>query len=109
MNQPFTLSINGEAILAAEGLTLQVLSVEDSRCPKGANCVVIGEAKVKLALSRAGKALGTLELIIPAHPKTTYLGGYYLRLLDVLPYPDTNTVSKPAKTVRLEVQKTPFR
>lgn len=109
MNQPFTLSVGGEATFA-EGLTLRVLDVQDSRCPKGVNCVVVGEAKVKLALTKGHKALGTLELIIPARPKTVgQIGGYYLRLLGVLPYPDMNTVSKPAQTVRLEVQKTPFK
>ncbi|MER3483745.1 MAG: hypothetical protein C4332_11930 [Meiothermus sp.] len=110
--QPFSLLIGQKASLDSGNLTVRVLGIQDSRCPKGVTCIVAGEAKVRLGLSEKGKSLGALELTLSAAPdpkNTGHLGSYYLRLLDVQPYPNANTVSKPARTVRLEVQKTPFK
>jgi hypothetical protein len=54
----------GRQVAAAkENLTLKfVVILEDSRCPEGVQCIWAGNARIELAVTRAGEDTTSLEL-----------------------------------------------
>lgn len=70
--------------------------LEDSRCPDGAVCVWEGNAKVQLALSGIGMGKHSIELNTnQSFPTDTTINHLNISLVNVVPYPDINTVIKP--------------
>ncbi|SDB62769.1 hypothetical protein SAMN03097699_2762 [Flavobacteriaceae bacterium MAR_2010_188] len=55
----------GESI-EVEGISLKLIKVVDSRCPKAVMCVRAGEAKVVLEISKNGKLIGNKEIVFQA-------------------------------------------
>src|SRR6185436_17452777 len=88
-------------------LTLCVDSIpEDSRCPSDAVCIWAGRAVVKFSLRKDDQtypfALSTLSM--PAsYKKDTTLLGIKIELMNVYPYPKTNS-STPYNKKRVEVK-----
>jgi hypothetical protein len=72
-------------------LSIEVKSVTDSRCPKGANCFWEGEVRVNLTLIDGGNSMDTC-LVLPSHPMVQFMN-YSVELIDVTPYPDLNNQS----------------
>ena len=109
LEEPFTLHI-GEQKMASEdnNMVLHFSQVkEDSRCPKGVNCVWEGEVVTELILGELGK--DTLDLIFRPGREKASVGrsmGYHFRLIEVNPYPtkglDMDTVNY---NIVLEVKK----
>ncbi len=58
INEPVSLPVGKSCVIAAENLQLTFLRVvEDSRCPKGAQCIWAGQAIIALSIKKdAGPA-----------------------------------------------------
>jgi hypothetical protein len=98
------MALSNGTTKVCRGVTLHVNSIQDSRCPKGAQCIWAGQADVQLRLSKK-KASRTVNLMISAGSGTPQnsaqvtlkAASYRVTLQDVIPYPGTD--STPAKAV----------
>ena len=64
--------------------------VEDSRCPKGTNCVWAGNAKIKIEVKRNGSAAQTIELNTGMGDKSARYDGLLIELISLTPEPANN-------------------
>ena len=71
---------NGEISVTFEAVT------EDSRCPRGVQCVWQGNASVRLALE-SGDETEVVILGTALEPRRASFAGYTLGLRDLAPYP----------------------
>lgn len=109
LEKPFSLQV-GEQKAAANTSDMVVhftQVTDDSRCPKGVNCVWEGEAVAELVLGKLGT--DTLALTYrPGREKASVgrASGYSFRLLEVNPYPEKgNTIKKEDYEIVLEIKK----
>jgi hypothetical protein len=92
LNQNFVLRVGQEATVAEQKLNVKFVSVlEDSRCPKGVNCIWAGNVRVQLQVSKARSKPAKVELSLnprdaPDGEASNY-GDYKLKLVSVEPYP----------------------
>jgi uncharacterized Zn finger protein len=92
LNQNFVLRVGQEALIADQKLTVKFVSVtEDSRCPKGVNCIWAGNVRVKLQVTKAKSKPFKVELSLnprdfPDGESSDY-GNYRIKLSGVDPYP----------------------
>ena len=96
LDRPFTLKAGTSVSLEAERLTVafdRLLS--DSRCPKGVNCIVAGEAVVRISLSKAGSAREGRDLQTTADGAEATYGAYRIKLVAVDPYPIADRQTAP--------------
>ena len=101
--QDLALAVGGSAQVGVT--TIQVVAIQDSRCPGGAACITAGDVVMVLAFSGAGYArTDTLRLNAP--PKTSTYGGLTFQPTTVLPYPDIGSPDAP-KTLSLHVSLAP--
>jgi len=109
VDKNFVLGIGQEGATADGKLKIKFLSVaEDSRCPKGVNCIWEGNARVVLEAGTSGGKAVKLEL--NTSPREGAAGGeygqYLIKLVDVAPYPVEGQTNKPGNyTVTLVVSK----
>ncbi len=89
VNRQIKIKINQQKTVAGR-LSIKVLSVEDSRCPTGTQCVWAGNAKVRIRVRNARGATQIFELNTYQKPKTVRFGGYEIGLEDVNPHPANN-------------------
>jgi hypothetical protein len=94
----FVLGVGQEGLTADGKLKIKFVSVpEDSRCPKGVNCIWAGNARVVLEVGNSGGKAVKLEL--NTSPREGAAGGahgqYLIKLVDVAPYPVSGQTSKP--------------
>jgi hypothetical protein len=78
------------SVISSEQLSLELSSVEDSRCPPKVQCVQAGQVTVTVRLQRAGEASELVTLGMPgtaARPGEARALGYRLTLQDVSPRP----------------------
>src|SRR5262245_16856015 len=62
LNQSFTLKVGSSTSVDGEGIQVGFDSVvSDSRCPKGAQCIVAGDATIRVWLARTSQARETGE------------------------------------------------
>ncbi|PSB50855.1 hypothetical protein [Chamaesiphon polymorphus] len=120
LGKPVRVALGSKAVFSADRLEITVLGIRDGRCRKDRLCTWPGEAKVTLNVQQAGKNFGDFDLRLgvgysdyfdPSNIKK--VGGYYVRVLEIDPYPgsiDSKSIdSKAIQTVTLQVQKTPFK
>jgi hypothetical protein len=94
VNKEFKLRFGGDAAVG-DGLKVKFSAlVEDSRCPKGVDCIWEGNAKIKVELSGAGKESATFELNTNVEPKSASGAGYEISLLKLDPYPNADARPK---------------
>jgi hypothetical protein len=101
MSSPWTVTVSRErgATLPGEALTVDLQSVNDTRCAAEVQCVWAGVAEVTLRVSKDGAAPGTLVIgtlpSSPANPpaKHTY-AAYEFSLLSLEP---PNSMTKPVE------------
>ena len=109
VDKNFVLAIGQEALTADGKLKIKFVSVpEDSRCPKGVNCIWAGNARVVLEVGNSGGKAVKLEL--NTSPREGTAGGeygqYLIKLVDVAPYPVSGQTGKPRNyTATLVVSK----
>ncbi|HEX9918958.1 MAG TPA: hypothetical protein VGA87_07320 [Pyrinomonadaceae bacterium] len=96
----FVLSVGQEASTADGKLKIKFVSVaEDSRCPKGVNCIWAGNARVVLQVGRTGGTPVKLELNTNPREATDGAGNgygqYLIKLVEVAPYPVAEQPIRP--------------
>lgn len=92
-------------------ITITLTDVQESRCPSGMQCIWAGYAAVTLQLTDATATPQTARINLLARDLPTYTldsvnvtlnqKKYWLRLLDVSPYPGTGSSSAKTATLRL--------
>ena len=89
LDQAFSLKVGTSASVDGEGIEIGFDSVvSDSRCPKGAQCIVAGEATIRIWLTRTGQARETRELKTnPPDAAQTSIGSYRVTLTSLMPEP----------------------
>ena len=111
LDKNFVLRPGQEALLADQKLKITFVSVaEDSRCPKGVNCIWAGNARVVVRLTKAsGKPV---ERHLNTNPReepgaeSDDLGLYQIRLVSLDPYPVANkTIPRGSYAATLVVSK----
>ena len=78
------------SVISSEQLSLELSSVDDSRCPPKVQCVQAGQVSVTVRLQRAGEASELVTLGMPgtrARPGEARALGYRVSLQDVSPRP----------------------
>ncbi len=120
LGKPVRVELGSKTVFSADRLEITVVRIRDGRCPQDVRCAWGGEAQVSLNLQQAGKNLGDFDLTLGVgNPEYLYpnnikqVGGYYIRVLDIEPYPASRDPKKidpkAIQTVTLQVQKTPFK
>lgn len=89
-SQQFAVKLNKQQKFSKSKLTVKVLSVEDSRCPEGVDCVWAGDAKVKIKVTNNKGKSQTFELHTNLDPKAIKFDKYEIKLGEVTPRPATN-------------------
>ena len=107
--QAFTLAPGAEAVFGAESLQVgfdQVLA--DSRCPRGAQCIVAGDATVRVWLAKSPRGRENRELkTTPAGSQGVY-DAYKIALVTVAPSPEVGSTIRPTDyAVTLTVSRLP--
>jgi hypothetical protein len=83
LGEQFDLKLGQQVTVQNEGLTIKFKAVDnDSRCPEGAKCVWVGNAKVAIVVSQTDITLNTYS-----DPKQVTYSNYTLRLISLSPYP----------------------
>jgi hypothetical protein len=101
------LRVGKQKKLSRSKLTIKFVSlVEDSRCPKGTNCVWAGNATIKVKVSNARGESQIFELNTNLGAKGDTLGGYAINLESLTPHPATNIrIDKNGYTATFSVKK----
>jgi hypothetical protein len=87
LDKEFKLRFGGDAAVG-DGLKVKFSAlVEDSRCPKGVDCIWEGNAKIRVELTGAGKQAASVELNTNVEPKSASGAGYEISLVKLDPYP----------------------
>ena len=95
LEQEFKLKIGESAKSKPDGLEVEFHSVaEDSRCPRGVNCVWAGNAKILLKVKKDAGKPADVELNTNINPKTSRYLEYELRLRELRPYPESDSTIK---------------
>ena len=93
---------------AKENLTLKFVAIlEDSRCPEGVQCVWAGNARIELAVTKAGEDTTSLELNTnDRYPVEAQYFDYTITLIDLKPYPKAaEQIDIENYTATIEIQK----
>ena len=106
LDREFDLRPGQNALVKIEGLRIGFDSViEDSRCPKGVDCIWAGQAKIRIKLSKPNNKPASVELSTLEPKKISYLG-YQVSLVGLSPYPKASeTINKNAYVATLAVSK----
>ena len=100
MDREFELKIGQEAMIKGERLKAKFISVlEDSRCPKGVQCIQAGQGRVAVQLKNGNKKPETVELSTAATGQEMDFNGYQVKLISLNPYPIMDRPLKPADYV----------
>jgi hypothetical protein len=94
LNMPIKIAIDKNASIESEDLHLMLLSVSDSRCPADVVCIQEGDAKATVYVLQNDLVLGEFTLVKAASeglPAIQNVGKYRMHLVQVEPYPYSNT------------------
>ncbi len=74
--------------MSSERVVIRFASIlEDSRCPKGEQCIVAGKARIAVEISVEGSAPKTVELGTLEGSGEVDVAGFELQLVRLDPYP----------------------
>jgi hypothetical protein len=100
LDRVFELKVGQEAIIKAERLKAKFVSVlEDSRCPKGVQCIQAGKGRISLQLTSGNNKPQNVELSTDEAEQQLDFNGYQVKLISLNPYPKMERVLKPADYV----------
>jgi hypothetical protein len=107
VNRDFTLRAGREVYVSNAGFKIRFKTVvEDSRCPKGVDCVWAGNAKVILAVKKGTRKTVEIELNTNSEPQSATYLGYEIKLERLNPYPQKDVEIKKGDYVAvLKVRK----
>lgn len=98
VNEEFFIGPGQKAEIRESGLDITFNRViEDSRCPKGVECVWAGNGKVEISINFPREESGIKEINTNLEPKEIMAGKYKIRLLELQPYPEKNQQIPPEK------------
>ncbi len=96
LGEPFELRIGQKASIADGDLVLTFLAVlQDSRCPKGEQCIVAGKARVSLEAAPRDGAAVTFELDTTGESGETDGLAFRIELHGLAPYPVSGRPTSP--------------
>ena len=102
LNQELKMRVGEDVVFKDEDLELRFLSVvEDSRCPKGEQCITEGNGKIELQLKKSQKQPVTVELNTSRGTQKANYDGYEVMLVGLEPYPKMGGSIKPADYVAI--------
>jgi hypothetical protein len=101
LNQSFTLKVGTSTSVDGEGIQVGFETVvSDSRCPKGAQCIVAGDATIRVWLARGSQARETRELkTAPPNATQAVIDPYRLTLSALTPEPTIDGTPRPSDYV----------
>jgi len=109
LDKEFTLAVGESAAIKGEDLSIRFVEViSDSRCPKDAICIWLGEVSCLVEITSNGSTFGKV-LTQPglSAPVTTNYGRYDI-LFNVLPYPQAGKAIKSSEyRLQLTVSRQP--
>jgi hypothetical protein len=89
--RPFDLKIGEQVAIAGESLDIGFAEiVNDSRCPRDAQCFWAGAATIRIWVEKKPGARETLTLRVPGADEPATYGQYSVSLKDLKPYPESN-------------------
>lgn len=95
LGQEFTIKVGEQAVIPEAGLKISFSAVaEDSRCPKGVDCIWAGNGKISIKVSAGGGKATPVELNTNLAPKQLRFHGYDIKLVALNPYPQKDVVIK---------------
>ena len=100
LRQEFSLKLGQTIRVKGEGLNVRFASVlEDSRCPKGEQCIRQGSARIRLEVTSGEDKPVALELTTESGAQDEAAGathqGYTVTLVALNPYPAANRQAAP--------------
>jgi len=105
LDKEFSIKINGHAVIKNEAIKITFNKVlEDSRCPKGANCIDAGNAKVSLTVAKNNDQKN-LELDSYEGKTSVEYQGCEIKFINLAPYPDAHRAATGDPTITLLVTK----
>jgi hypothetical protein len=107
LGHEFKLKVGGQSLIKEAGLKISFSAVvEDSRCPKGVDCIWAGNGKIMLKVSVGGGKATPLELSTNLEPRQASFHGYTIKLLSLDPYPQKDVpIKRGAYAVTLLVSR----
>lgn len=91
VRQQQKIQVNKQKKFSRSGLTVRFIEmVEDSRCPKGTQCVWAGNAKIKVEVKRNGEQKEIIELNTGTNEKSARYDGLLIELVSLTPEPANN-------------------
>jgi hypothetical protein len=95
LGQEFEIRAGEKVRVAGERVWVTFEGVaEDSRCPKGVQCIWAGNAKVMLRLSKGRRHASAITLNTGVDPQQADYRGYEVRLVKLDPYPSEKSQIK---------------
>jgi phage shock protein E len=99
-SQEFKMRVGEDVVFKGEGLKVRFVSViEDSRCPKGEQCITEGNGKIELQLKNPLKEPVTLVLNTAVGTQVADYEEFEVKLVALDPYPKMGRSIKPADYV----------
>ncbi len=90
-NKEENFKLHLEYLSSDNNLKVEIINIEDSRCPSDVVCVWQGEARVEIVLEETQ----TFSTVLSTYDnQVDTLGNYSLELIDVKPYPVSDKVIK---------------
>ena len=102
-----------QTVIAAESLTVELVEINDSRCPTKVTCIWAGHAAVTLQVSKPGSPAGRVVIGSEAPssmklPSDANYGGYLFHLLELEPdNADGSAQVAPSQRATIKVSRLP--
>jgi len=91
LNEEEIFKVNNEYISIDSSLTVEIVNIQDSRCPSDVVCVWQGEALVEIEV----KEIQTFSTVLSTYDnQIDTLGNYSIELVDIKPYPVSDKAIK---------------
>jgi hypothetical protein len=84
----YNLRLNESQKIKELGNQIEVLEIQDSRCPKGANCITEGFARIKVKVIE-DKSEKIIEFRTD-NKKEIFTDYFQYKIIDLIPYPEIN-------------------
>jgi hypothetical protein len=97
LGQEFEIAVNETLENCPKNIAITLLDIQDSRCPTDADCIWAGmivlEGTLRIADKNYPIQLSTNERI-SGFPEEFSTSEYTVKLIDAIPYPDSNLTSE---------------
>ncbi len=109
LGEQFDLKFGQTITIDPDNIKVKFIDVtEDSRCPSDVVCIWAGQVSVLINVKNNGNDVGDVKLTLGQNKEDTVknIDGYYLKLIEVKPYPiSTKKIEKSDYIITLIVSK----